>query len=70
MKWRNFIGNGGVVNVVAIFLLGHPAEKVATPAAKKRHAKALGFLRRVETLQKIKSLEVAAVAIAQAELLL
>ena len=70
MKWRNFIGKDDVVNLVGIFLLGHPAERATTPTGKKRHAKAVAFLRRVETLQKVRSLEVAAVAIAQAELLL
>jgi hypothetical protein len=70
MKWRNFIDKNGVVNLVGIFLLGHPAERAATPAGKKRHTKAVTFLRRVETLQKVRSLEVASLAIAQAELLL
>lgn len=70
MKWRNFINKEGAVDLVAIFLLGHPAEKAITTAAKKRHAKALGFLRRVGTLHRIRSLQVASVAIAQAELLL
>jgi hypothetical protein len=70
MKWGSFIGKDDVVNIVGIFLLGHPAEKASTPAAKKRHAKAVTFLRRVETFQKVRSLQVAALAIAQAELLL
>jgi hypothetical protein len=70
MKWGSFIGKDDVVNIVGIFLLGHPAERAITAATKKRHAKAVAFLRRVETLQKVRSIEVAALAIAQAELLL
>jgi len=69
-KWKDFINKEGVVDLVGIFLLGHPVEKAITTAARKRHAKALTFLRRVSTLHKIGSLQVAAVAIAQAELLL
>ena len=70
MKWGNFISKDDVVNIVGIFLLGHPVERATTPTSKKRHAKAIAFLRRVETLQKVRSIEVAALAIAQAELLL
>mgnify|MGYP001417838017 CR=1 FL=1 len=70
MKWRSFIDKEDVIDLVGIFLHGHPIEKTYTPAVKKRHLKAIGFLRRVSTFQKIKSMQVAAVALAQAELLL